>query len=57
MHSGMGMPAGWEWLVIFGMCFAYLLPIAFAVFVIVYLVKIRSAVEAIRKKIDQLEQK
>jgi cobalamin biosynthesis protein CobD/CbiB len=58
MYLGMGMPGGAEWFVImFVGCFAYVLPILFAVFVMIYLLKIHSTVEAIRKKLDQLEQK
>ena len=57
MHTGMGMPGGFEWLVImFVGCFAYILPIVFAVFVMIYLVKIRSTVEAIQKKLEKFEQ-
>ncbi|MBL7214373.1 MAG: hypothetical protein ISS71_01710 [Phycisphaerae bacterium] len=48
------IPGAMEWLVIvFVGCFAYILPIAFAVFVAIYLVKIRSTVEAIQKKLEQ----
>ena len=53
-----GLPGGFEWLFmsVFG-CFLYILPIAFIVFAVIYLVKIRSAVEAIQKKLEQFEQK
>jgi hypothetical protein len=58
MYHGMGVPGGWEFFpVMFLGCFAYLLPIAFAVFVIIYLIKINSTVEAIQKKLEQLERK
>lgn len=55
MYHGMGIPGGAEWLMIFFGCFMYILPIAFAVFVIIYLIKINNTVEAIRKKLEQLE--
>ena len=58
MYHGMGFPGGAEWFLIsFIGCFAYILPVVFAVFVVIYLVKIRSTVEAIQKKLEQLEQK
>lgn len=54
MYHGIGIPGGAEWLlVMFLGCFVYILPVVFAVFVIIYLVKIRSAVEAIHKKLEQ----
>jgi hypothetical protein len=61
MHTGMGMPGGAEWLIMLPILvfsvFGLAIKLAFMVFIIVFLVKIRSAVEAIRKKIEQLEPK
>ena len=55
MHTG--IPGGMEWLfIVFVGCFAYILPIVFAVFVMIYLVKIRNTVEAIQKKLEKFEQ-
>lgn len=52
------MPGGAEWVVLtFVGCFAYMLPILFGVFVIVYLVKIKTSLEKIEKRLDQLEQR
>ena len=49
-----GLPGPMEILVfIFIGFFVYILPIAFAVFVAISLVKIRSTVEAIQKKLEQ----
>jgi hypothetical protein len=51
-----GLPGGIEMIIIsfFG-CFLYLLPLAFSVFVIVYLVKIKTTLDKIEKRLDQLE--
>lgn len=38
-------------------CFAYLLPVAFAVFVIVYLVQIKSKLDKIESRLNNLEQR
>jgi len=58
MHTGMGMPGGWEWLtIIFFGVFGVGIKLAFMVFIIVFLVKIRNTVETIRKKIEKLEEK
>lgn len=54
----MHMAGGLELIVImFAGLFVYALPLAFAVFVVVFLVKINNAVSDIRKRLDQLEQK
>jgi len=53
-----GIPGGIEWLVVmFISCFVYIIPIVFAVFVIVYLVKIHNAVAAILNKLEQQNSK
>lgn len=53
MHA---MPGGFEWVFIsFVGCFAYLLPVAFAVFVIIYLVKIKSQLDKIESRLNDLE--
>jgi hypothetical protein len=54
IDMNMWLPGPMELIVIMVVgIFAYLLPLLFAVFVIVYLVKIRNAVEALRQKLDQ----
>lgn len=54
----MMMPGGFEWIFIFFMgMFVYILPLAFAAFVVVFLLKIHNAVINLQKKIDRLEQK
>lgn len=48
------MPGGLEWIVIFFMGMAvYVLPLAFAVFVVVFLIKINNTLTAIQKKLEQ----
>ena len=57
MHTGIGMPGGWEWLMItfFGI-FGVGIKLAFMMFIIVLLVKIHSAVQTIQKKIEKMDQ-
>jgi hypothetical protein len=51
-----GMPGGAEWLlIVFVGCFAYMLPVLFAVFVIISLVKIRASLDKIEKRLDQFD--
>lgn len=51
-----GLPGGMEIIVLwfFG-CFLYLLPLAFAVFVIIYLLKIKTALDKIDQRLSRLE--
>ena len=52
-----GLPGGLEWIIIFLMgMFVYALPLAFVVFVVVFLVKINNTLTAIKKKLDEPEQ-
>lgn len=54
----MCIPGIGEWIIILFMgLFVYALPLAFAVFVIVFLIRINKTVVDIQKKLDQSEQK
>jgi len=54
----MMIPGGVEWIFIFFMgMFVYVLPLAFAAFVVVFLLKIHNAVIKLQQKVEQLEQK
>ncbi|MBP8605576.1 MAG: hypothetical protein KBI46_07035 [Phycisphaerae bacterium] len=53
-----GIPGGIEWLTIFFIGFFGIgMKLAFMVFVIVFLIKINSSIESVKKKLDQFEQK
>ena len=53
-----GLPGGCEWLIIiFITLFFYLLPVVFAVVVLICLATIRKAVKNIQAGLDRLEQK
>jgi len=55
MHAH-GLPGGMEMIVLwfFG-CFLYLLPLAFGVFVIVWLLKIKNTLDKIEQRLSRLE--
>lgn len=52
------VPGGLEWLAIFFIGFLGIgIKTAFMVFIIVFLIKINSSLDSIKRKLDQLEQK